>query len=147
MDVNIAATVITVVGSAGVAGLSYLFAKRQQREAEWRTAKLEHYRALLSAISDLAGENPGPEVHQRFALTVNTIGLVAPQAVVGALMDFHNEIRIGNTNRTQERHDGLLMRLVLAIRTDLGISPRDDPTSFRFHLVGGPPADCCRKHE
>ncbi len=141
MDANIVIAVIGVVGSAIVASLSYFFTKRQQREAEWRDSKLNHYKALLSAISDLAGDKPGVEVHQRFALAFNTIGLVAPQPVINALMEFHEEVKASNPNRTVERHDQLLTKLVLAIRADLDVRPTDDPISFRFHLVGSPPAN------
>jgi len=139
VDTNIVIAVIGVVGSAIVASLSYFFTKRQQREAEWRESKLNHYKVLLSAISDLAGDNPGVEAHQRFALAFNTIGLVAPQPVIDALMVFHDEIKASNPNRTVERHDQLLTRLIVAIRADLDVRPSDDPTSFRFHLVGSPP--------
>lgn len=140
MDTNTVIAVIGVVGSAVVASLSYSFTKRQQREAEWRASKLNHYRLPLSAISDLAGEKARSEAHRHFALAFNTIGLVAPQSVVDALMAFHNEIKLSNPNRTPECHDELLTRLIIAIRDDLGVRPADDPASFRFHLVGAPPS-------
>jgi len=139
MNANVTIAIITVAGSVVVAALSYFLTKRQQREAEWRTSKLKHYKALLSAISDLACEDPGTEAHQRFASAFNTIGLVAPQPVIDALVDFHNEIRISNLEKTPERHDELLVKLILAIRADLDVRPPDDPASFQFHLVGSPP--------
>ena len=141
MDTNIVIAAIGVIGSAMVASLSYFFTKRQQREAEWRSSKLNHYKTLLSAISDLAGEKPGREAHRRFALAFNTIGLVAPQSVIDALIVFHSEIRGSNPNGTPQHHDELLTRLIIAIRADLDVHPSDDPASFRFYLVASPPSD------
>jgi hypothetical protein len=139
MDANVIIAVTTVTGSVTVAALSYFLTKRQQREAEWRVSKLNHYRTLLSAISGLACESPKAEAHQDFALAFNTIGLVAPQRVIDALVDFHNEVRVSNPGKTRERHDELLVKLILAIRTDLDIRPPDNPDAFRFHLVASPP--------
>lgn len=148
-DATIVVALLTVIGGIATAALSYFFTKQRELAAQWRENKINHYKVLLTAVSDLAGDNPGPDVHYRFALAVNTIAIVAPQPVVEAILAFHDEIKASNSqNRTQERHDELLGRLVLAIRADLGIRPKDDPTTFRYHLVGGPPKrDGASRHQ
>lgn len=72
--------VVPVAGSILTAALSYFFAKRQQLGAQWRDSKLNHYKVLLAAISDLAVDNADQDAHNRFALAVNTIALVAHNA-------------------------------------------------------------------
>lgn len=47
---EILVAIITVSGSIVVAAISYFLTKRQQREAEWRESKLNHYKVLLSSI-------------------------------------------------------------------------------------------------
>jgi hypothetical protein len=130
---------ITASGGVIVAALSYFLTKRQQREAAWRDSKLNHYKALLSAISDLAVNNQDVEAHHRFALAMNTLALVAPQKVVDAMLAFHDGVKSTSEDRSAERHDQLLAELLLAIRADVGIKPKDDQTTFKYHLVGAPP--------
>lgn len=131
--------IITVSGSVIIAAISYFFTKRQQREAEWRDSKLNHYKVLLSSISDLAVDNQDVEAHHRFALAMNTLALVAPQNVVEAMLAFHDGVKMSSEDRNPARHDQLLGQLLLSIRKDLGMKPKDDPLTFQYHLVGAPP--------
>jgi competence protein ComGF len=139
MATEVMVAVITVSGSVLVAAVSYFLTKRQQREAEWRDSKLNHYKVLLSSISDLAVDNQDVEAHQKFALAMNTLALVAPQKVIKAMLAFHDGVKLSSEDRSLERHDQLLADLLLAIREDLGMKPKDDPATFRYHLVGAPP--------
>ncbi|MGH9968079.1 MAG: hypothetical protein ACREBG_09640 [Pyrinomonadaceae bacterium] len=110
-------------------------------EAEWRTQKLAHYRELLGALSDAAIHGINHDrAQERFANAFNTVALVAPQGVIDALLAFHDEIKSSNPNPSLERHDELLVQLMLEIRRDIGVSPADDPSSFRFRLIGRVPA-------
>lgn len=94
----------------------------------------------MVAISDLASDCADQkDANLRFERAVNTIVLVAPQPVVRALMEFHNEIRISNEARTQQGHDRNLNALVLALRESLELPFKDDSTTFQFHLVGRKP--------
>ncbi len=131
--------IITVSGSLVVVAISYFLAKRQQIEAEWRSSKLNHYTVLLSSISDLAVDNKDIEAHRRFAFAMNTLALVAPQKVVRAMLAFHDGVKMSNEDRSSELHDQLLSKLLLAIREDLGMKPRDNAVKFHYHLVGAPP--------
>jgi hypothetical protein len=95
------------------------------------------YKVLLSAISDLAiDETDKDEANLRFALASNTIALVAPQSVITALMSFHDEIKFSNKHRSDEKHDKLLIQLLLEIRRDIRLSSNDESSSFNFHLIG-----------
>lgn len=135
--------VAAITASSGVviAAVSYFLTKRQQRETEWRNSKLNHYKVLLSSISGLAVDNADVDAHHRFALALNTLALVAPQKVVEATLAFHDGVKISSQDRSLEHHDQLLAQLLLAIREDLGMNPKDNPRTFRYHLVGAPPRE------
>lgn len=140
MDSSITTAVITSSGAIIVAALTFFLTKRYEQLSEWRQKKLEHYKELLSAISDLAVDGIDKvKANKRFALAVNTIALVAPQNVIKALMEFHGEIKHSNKNRSLENHDRLLMDLLLAIRKDIKLTSKDDRTTFDFHLIGSSP--------
>ena len=137
MDNSILVAMITVIGGASI---TYYFTKKQQLEAEWRREKLNHYKVLFTAISDLAVSGTDKEnANQRFSLATNNIGLVAPQNVIKALMNFHEEVKFSNPNPSLENHDRLLKELLLAIRKDIGLSSKDNPDTFVFHLIGSAP--------
>jgi len=135
--------IIAIIGASGtllLASLTYYLTKRQQIEKEWRDAKINHYKVLLSSLSGLAVDGIDKnEANLNFSLAVNTIALVAPQYVVTAVMNFHDEVKFSNSNRKPENHDKLLIELLLAIRKDIKISKKDDPESFKFHLIGSSP--------
>lgn len=140
MDNALVISLISLAGSIIVASLTYFFSKKEEIRKEWRKDKIVHYKKLLSAISDLAidGQNID-DANLRFAESVNTIGLVAPQNVVTALMNFHDEIKFSNQNKSLEKHDQLLIELLLAIRKDIKIQSKDNTETFKFHLIGTKP--------
>jgi len=140
MDASVITAIITSSGAIIVAALTFFLTKRHERLSEWRQKKLDHYKELLSAISDLAVDGINKDkANIRFALATNTIALVAPQYVIKALMDFHAEIKYTNKNRTHEKHDQLLIELVLAIRKDVKLTSKDNKKTFDFHLIGSAP--------
>ena len=138
-----ASVVVAVIGSGASifgAALTFYLTKRHQLNVEWQHEKLNHYKTLLAAISELAiGDTDMDAARLKFATTVNTIALVASQRVVEALMAFHDEIKFSNKKRSSDRHDELLNKLLLAIRKDVGLSGHDDPESFKFHLIASKP--------
>lgn len=140
MNSSILVAVITVSGSIIVAALTFYFTKKHQLNVEWRHEKLNHYKVLLSALSDLAITGTDKEdANKRFALAANTIALVAPQDVITALMKFHDEVKFSNPKHSVDRHDKLLKELLLAIRKDIGLSAKDNGGTFIFHLIGSAP--------
>jgi hypothetical protein len=140
MESSILVAIITVSGSILVAAVTFYLTKSHQFKVEWQHEKLNHYKVLLSALSDLAVDGTDKEdANKRFALAANTISLVAPQYVITALMDFHDEVKFSNKNKSVERHDELLKELLIAIRKDIGLSVRDSINTFNFHLIGSGP--------
>jgi hypothetical protein len=142
MDNTVLVAVITVSGSMICAAITFYLTKRHQFSLEWRHEKLNHYKVLLSSLSDLAVDGTDKlKANKEFSLAVNTIGLVAPQYVITALMNYHDEVKFSNKNRTPESHDQLLKELLLAIRKDIGLSEKDNAETFNFHLMGSAPKD------
>ena len=120
--------------------LSFVLNKRAERLSALQERLLAHYRELLSALSDLAVDGIDKnKANQRFALAVNTIALVAPQSVISALMDFHDEVKFSNPNPSEEGHDRKLKQLLLEIRKSMQLPSKDDPSTFAFHLIGSAP--------
>jgi hypothetical protein len=140
MNATIIVAVISASASILAASLTFYLTKRHELAVQLRNEKLNHYKILLSSVSDLAvdGTNKN-DANMRFALAANTIGLAAPQYVINALMAFHDEIKPSNPHKTQKRHDELLNELLLAIRKDIGLAKGDDAGTFNFHLIGAAP--------
>src|SRR4051812_4250503 len=103
MQTSVVIAVISAFGSIVAAALSYHFSRKREIEANWRNQKLTHYQELLSALSDAAihGINH-TKAQERFANAFNTVALVAPQSVLRALLNFHNEIQVGNPNSSKQ---------------------------------------------
>jgi len=140
METTIIVTLITVSGSIIIASLSFYLTKRHEIKMQWRKEKILHYKTLLEALSELAIDDTDKDkANIKFAMSVNTIALVAPQLVVTSLMAYHDEVKFSNKNRSPEKHDRLLMNLLLAIRKDLSLSKKDNPETFNFHLIGSKP--------
>jgi len=140
MNTTIIATLITVFGSIMVAALTFYFTKKHEIKVEWQKQKLNHYKVLISSLSDLAVDGTDKEkANMNFSLAANTIALAAPQYVISALMAFHDHVKFTNPNPSPEEHDKLLIKLLLAIRKDIGLAEKDNPRTFDFHLIGSKP--------
>jgi hypothetical protein len=140
MDTSILVAIITTSGSIIALSISYYMTKKMQNKSEWQHEKMNHYRELLSALSDLAVDGIDKKhASEKFSHAVNTICLVAPQYVVESIMEFHNEIKFTNKNKDIDKHDVLLTKLILAIRKDIGLSKNDNDRTFNFHLIGKAP--------
>lgn len=140
MSVNILVAIITASASVIVAALTFYLTKRHELSVQWQGEKLNHYKVLFSALSDLAVDGTDKDAaNKRFCVAVNTISLVAPQYVIDALMAFHNEVKFSNPNKSSEQHDKLLNKLLLAVRRDIGLAKGDNNATFNFHLIGSAP--------
>lgn len=145
MSSSVLVAIITVSGSMVVAAVSFLLNKMWERKADWQRRKIEHYTEFLTAMSGIVEQRGSSvEAHCRYADAANTIALVAPQCVIEAMMDFHDEIGASNLDKSTERHDRLLSRLLLAIRSDIGVS-KDHPDTFVFRLMGAPPVEAAHR--
>lgn len=141
MDSSVITALVTAGAGIIIAAMTYYFTKRHEFEIQQQKDKINHYKVLLSALSDLAMDDTDKEeANKRFALAVNTIALIANQDVITALMKFHDEIKFSNPNKSAERHDELLKVLLLAIRKDIKLSVKDNKNSFIFHLIGTKPS-------
>jgi hypothetical protein len=141
--------IITVAGSIVVAALSFFLTKWSERKAEWQKRKIEHYTELFSSISDLTGDaHDKDEANRRFNRLYNTSGLVVPQYVMDALIEYQLHVGPSSPDRSWETANRLLVRLLLAVRKDIGVSGRDNAKTFRsFMLSSAPPekADQARR--
>lgn len=140
METSIIIAVISASASVIVAAVSYVLHQRAERRTSLQQRKIIHYQDLLNALSDLAVDGTDKnKANQRFASAANTIALVAPQYVIDALMEFHDEVKFSNPNKSVEGHDRALKKLLLAIRKSLELPFKDDPQNFNFHLIGSSP--------
>jgi len=140
MNDAIIVAIISASASLVVAAVTFYLTKKHELSVQWRTEKLNHYRVLLSALSDLAVDGTDKDdANRRFALAVNTIALAAPQDVISALMAFHDEVKFSNPDKSPKRHDELLKEVMLAVRRDIGLAKGDDAHQFNFHLIGSAP--------
>lgn len=110
MTATVAAALIAALGGIAVAGATYWFTKKREREAEWRKEKLEHYKAFVAALGGTISGETTPDGQRAFARACNNLNLVAPQAVIEALRKFQDEIKVSNPNKSMERHDKLIGR-------------------------------------
>ncbi len=129
---------ITAAASILGAAITYMLTKRHERVAQWQNDKLNHYKVLFSALSDISVDETDKQAHRNLALAVNTIALVAPQYVIKALMALHDEAKYTNVQKSADRYDELLKSLLLAVRKDIGRAKGDEAETFVFHLMGGP---------
>jgi hypothetical protein len=140
MNEGIIVAIITASATILGAAITYMLTKRHEWVVQWQNEKINHYKVLFSALSDLAVDGTDKhDANMRFALAVNTIALVAPQFVIKTLMAFHDEIKFSNQQKSVDRHDALLKSLLLAVRKDIGRARGDEPASFVFHLIGSAP--------
>ncbi len=131
MTPTVLVAVIGALSSIFLAAFAYWTTKQKEREAEWRKEKLTYYKAFVESLSATVGADATPEGHRMFAKTTNNLLLFAPQSVIAAVDEFREEIRVSNTKSTRERHDELLAAMLMAIRKDIGIHPKDDRATFK----------------
>ncbi|MFA5411371.1 MAG: hypothetical protein WC321_05895 [Candidatus Omnitrophota bacterium] len=133
---------IGLLASAIAVSLTYFFTKKHQLKMEERRLKEEYYKSFIKALSDVAIDNKDEVAQKRLSEGFNSLIVIGGANVVEKLMEFHNFIRIENTNipRNSEdwsvKHDDILNELVKAMRTDL-FGNKEIKNKFpRIHLVG-----------
>src|SRR3546814_2493591 len=68
-------------------------------------------------------------------MACNTLHLIASERAIKALHKFRDEIAISNSkNRTQDKHDALLAKLVWELRVDLGLRRESGFQEFSVRL-------------
>ncbi len=134
MTAPILTALITALGGIMIAGATYWFTKQRERDAELRTVKLEHYKEFVASLSGIISGESTAESQRSFARASNNLMLIAPQAVIEALQLFQQEIRVSNTNKSDERHDQLLSKLIYEMRSDLHVLPADNANTFQVGM-------------
>ena len=121
VDAGIVVAVISASAAVVVPAITIFLTKKKEREADWRKYKFEHYREFVTALSGIVGTDSTPEGNRRFAVSSNTLHLLASKPVIDAMHEFQDEIADSNRNKSREKHGLLLSRLIWEIRIDLKI--------------------------
>jgi hypothetical protein len=134
---------ISLFASVVTASLSYWFTKKHQLRMEERRLKEEYYRSFIKALSDVAIDNRDVAAQKRLSEGFNSLIVIGSPAVVKKLMQFHDFVRIENTeiprdsNEWSSRHDQVLRELVKEMRRDIYGKEKDiDKYISTVHLVG-----------
>lgn len=138
-SVPIAVALITAGAGLVATALSFFLTKMKEREADWRTQKLDHYKAFMVALNAIVGPPAPVEDKVRFANAANNLFLVGSKDVLIALRDFLDVTSERRTQADLDRHDPLLTKLIVAIRQDIGIRSAPLPDAFEFRLWSGRP--------
>jgi LPXTG-motif cell wall-anchored protein len=85
---DIATALIAAAGGLIVAGASYWFTKKRERDAELRKEKLNHYKELVASIGRIIANESTDEDQREFARASNNLNLVASQSVLAAFREF-----------------------------------------------------------
>ena len=83
---NIVVSIISALVAIITIVASYWFAKKREREAEWRKEKLAHYKAFFSALARSVSKNATKDEKEQYAILFNTVGLFASQKVFNVCM-------------------------------------------------------------
>ncbi len=140
MTVPIIVAIIAAITTIAAGALTFFLTKAKEREATWRSQKLDHYKAFMIALNAVVGPPPSLEDRVRFADASNNIFLVGSREVLVALRAFLDETADSKPQLDVSRHDQLLTALVVAIRKDIGLRDAEMPEGYLFHLWAGKPA-------
>ncbi len=134
MAPEITTSLIAAFGSIALASASYWFTKKQEREAALREQKLTHYKDFVVSLNGVISGESTPDGQRAFAKACNNLNLIAPMSVIAALQAFQQKIKVSNSDKNQDKHNALMSKLFYELRKDLGVSPLDDPNTFRVGL-------------
>lgn len=135
MNSNLLISIISASTAIVVAAITYWSTKHREREAEWRKEKLGHYKEYFAALASNVGSHSTNESSKRYAIAFNTVGLFASQEVIKCLHNYQDLTQFPAGQVSRDKHDKLLTELVLAIRKDLKLKPKDDVTSFKYFVI------------
>lgn len=135
MQSSIIVAIISSATAVLVAACSYLFAKRREREAEWRKLMLEHYREYFSAMSGFTESRSTPDSMARYLDASNALLLIAPIEVIRALQAFHAINSQPKENRVDRHYDKVLSELIRTIRRSIQPMSQND-ADVEFRLIG-----------
>ena len=137
MDAPIIVAITSAATALAVAVATYAFSRRRDREADWRKARLEHYREFIAALSGITGRRALAADQVRYSNAVNSLTLVAPASVLRVLYDFQDEIGPRNLNKSPDSHDAAIANLLRELRCDIHPAAPDDH-ALQFRLFDAP---------
>jgi hypothetical protein len=130
---------ITAFAGIIASALTFYLTRKKEREAEWRTQKLAHYKQFMTALNAIVGPIPTTQERITFADAANNIYLVGSPAVLIALRAYLDETADSKPKDAPDRHDELLTVLLFHIRDDIGIKPNRPDQPFEIRLWSGKP--------
>jgi Zn-dependent protease with chaperone function len=139
MNGPIIVAAITAIAGVFATALAFYLTRQKEREADWRSQKLAHYKAFMVALNAIVGPPASTEEKIAFANAANNLFLVGSPAVLIALRRYLDETAESNTDKAFDRHDEYLTELIFAIRDDIGLKPNRPNEPFEFRLWAGKP--------
>lgn len=130
MDTPVVVAIIAAATGLFASALTFLLTERKEREAEWRKTRVEQYKELISAMSEVAAPSPTDTANRRLALASNYVGLYASPDVLRHLTNLLDAVQAGR----MQHHDEMLTALMHAIRTDHGVPGASSKSDIRFKL-------------
>ncbi len=117
---------------AGV--ITFYLTKAAERESEWRKEKLRLYLNFVESLSGITDFEQSKENDIKFAKACNDLHALASIEVLHALHDFQNNMSVSNKTSTIQDKQKSLDKLILKIRKDLKIKPKDSESEFQMLL-------------
>lgn len=138
--IDLLVPIIGIIVAATSAGLTYLFAKKQQISSDESRLKEKYYLNYIEAVSNIVLSNSPEQARDQLADAQNQLLLVGSADVVAKLMIFHDYIKPSNSqNKNLNKHDELLTELLKSMRTDLYKNPNVNIGYPIIHLTGKSP--------
>lgn len=134
MAADIYSAIVAASGAVVLAGATYCFTKKRERDAELRKVKLEHYQNVVVALSKTVSAGRTDDDRRSFAEEANKLYLVAPTAVLEAFRAYQEGQVLPSTAEGIEQREALLSRLFFLLRKDLGLSIANDDRALNVRL-------------
>lgn len=118
--IDLIVPIMGIIVAAISAGLTYLFAKKQQIMVDESHLKEKYYLNYIEAVSNIVLSDEPEKASDQMADAQNQLLLVGSAEVVKRLMIFHDYVKESNSkNIVPGKHDELLTDLLKSMRTDL----------------------------
>lgn len=112
VDTPIVVAIIAGAASLFASALTFFLTKKKERDADWRRVRIEQYRELISAMSEVAGSNPTEAARRRLALASNHVGLFASPPVLRCLTALLDAVKVEHAKvlaKALECHPAVLL--------------------------------------
>lgn len=141
VNASIIVAIIAAIAALATPAVSFFLTKMKEREADWRTQKLDHYKAFMVALNAIVGPPASVEDRVRFADAANNLFLVGSKDVLVALRAYLDATADSRMEADLDRQDELLTKLIVAIRKDIGIEGAPLPEGYEVRLWAGRPRE------